>query len=88
MKIRVQLPDDLAHHPNPGREALEALVIQGYRAGTLSAFQASQLLDMNRFEFEGFLKDRNIFDHAYDAADFERDQQTLETLRARGLLKR
>jgi predicted HTH domain antitoxin len=43
---------------------------------------------MNRFEFEGFLKDRNIFDHAYDAADFERDQQTLETLRARGLLKR
>ena len=86
MEIVVQLPDDLAQHPNPGREALEALVLQGYRAGTLSQHQAGQLLGMSRFKFEGFLKERDISDYAYDAADFERDRQVLKTLRAKGLL--
>jgi hypothetical protein len=33
MRITVQLPDDLIQHPNPGREALEALSIEGYRVG-------------------------------------------------------
>ena len=31
MQITVQLPDDLAQHPNPGRDALESLAIEGYR---------------------------------------------------------
>jgi hypothetical protein len=35
MPTTVQLPDDLTQHPNPGREALEALAIEGYRSGTL-----------------------------------------------------
>jgi predicted HTH domain antitoxin len=88
MEIVVQLPDDLAQHSNPGREALEALVVQGYQAGTLSAYQARQLLGLSRFEFEGFLKDRNIFDHAYDIADLEQDRRLLETLRSKGLFRR
>lgn len=88
MEILVQLPDDLAQHPNPGREALEALVLQGYRVGTLSQFQASQLLDMSRIEFEAFLKERDIPDHAYGLEDFERDRETLKALRAKGLLQR
>jgi predicted HTH domain antitoxin len=86
MEITVHLPDDLAAHPNPGREALEALVIEGYRAGTLSHFQASQLLGLDRFEFDGFLKGRHIYDHAYGVEDLERDQETLRQLRAKGLL--
>ena len=86
MEITVQLPDDLAAHPNPGREALEALVIEGYRAGTLSHYQASQMLGLDRFEFDGFLKERQIYDHAYDVEDLERDRETLHRLRAKGLL--
>ena len=86
MEITVHLPDDLATHPNPGREALESLVIEGYRAGTLSHFQASQLLGLDRFEFDGFLKERSIYDHVYDVCDLERDQETLRQLRAKGLL--
>ena len=86
MKITVHLPDDLAVHPNPGREALEALVIEGYRAGTLSHYQASQMLGLERFEFDGFLKERQIYDHAYDVDDLERDRETLGRLRAKGLL--
>lgn len=86
MEITVQLPDDLTAHANPGREALEALVIEGYRSGTLSDYQAGQLLGMDRFEFEGFLKERSIFDHAYDIVDLEHDEETLRALRSKGLL--
>lgn len=87
MQITVQLPDDLAQHPNPGREALEALVIEGYRAETLSHYEAAQLLGLDRFEFDGFLKERNIYDHAYDIEDLERDYQTHLRLRAKGLMR-
>jgi hypothetical protein len=30
MQITVELPEDIARHPDPGREALQALVIEGY----------------------------------------------------------
>jgi predicted HTH domain antitoxin len=87
MQITVQLPDDLASHPNPGREALEALAIEGYRDGILSHFQASQLLGLSRFEFDGFLKDRQIYDHAYDVEDLEQDIEAMRQLQAEGLLR-
>ena len=64
MKITVELPDDVARRPNPGREALEALAIEGYRCGALTHDEASQLLQLSHFEFDTFLKARNIYDHA------------------------
>lgn len=88
MEITVHLPDDLAAHPNPGREALESLVIEGYRSGQLSHYQASQLLGLSRFDFEAFLKSHNIEEHAYDVEDLEQDQATVRQLLANGLLKR
>jgi predicted HTH domain antitoxin len=88
MEITVHLPDDLAEHANPGREALEALVIEAYRAGALSHYQASQMLDMTRFEFDGFLKERNIEDHAYGVEDLEEDRKILRQLQDKGLLPR
>jgi len=45
--------------------ALETLAIEVYRSGALTHYQASQLLGLSRFEFDGFLKDRNTYDHAY-----------------------
>ncbi|HEV2990449.1 MAG TPA: UPF0175 family protein [Candidatus Angelobacter sp.] len=87
MEITVHLPDDLAQHANPGREALEALVIEGYRRSILSHHQASQILDMTRFEFDGFLKERSIEDHAYGLEDLDQDRQTLRQLHEKGLLQ-
>jgi predicted HTH domain antitoxin len=80
MQITVDLPDDIAGHSDPGREALEALAIEGYRSGALTHYQASQLLGMSRFQFDGFLKSRQIYDHAYDAEDFEQDLAVLRQL--------
>jgi predicted HTH domain antitoxin len=88
MEITVKLPDDLAQHPDPGREALEALVIEGYRSGALSHHQASQLLGISRFEFDAFLKQRNIYEHAYNVEDLEQDRVTLRQLHDKGLLRR
>ncbi|HEV2325427.1 MAG TPA: UPF0175 family protein [Terracidiphilus sp.] len=78
MEITVHLPDDLAQRPNPGREALESLAIQGYRTGALTQFQASQMLGLSRIEFDGFLKERNIYDHAYGVEEFQKDWQTIQ----------
>jgi predicted HTH domain antitoxin len=87
MQITVQLPDDLAQHPHPGREALESLVIEGYRAGTLSHFEAGKLLGLSRFELDGFLKERCIYDHAYGMEDLAQDRETFRELQAKGLIR-
>jgi predicted HTH domain antitoxin len=73
MQITVQLPDDLSQRPDPGRAALEAFVIEGYRSGALSNAQAGELLGLSRIGFDGFLKERQISEHAYDVKDLDRD---------------
>lgn len=82
--ITVELPDDVARRPDPGRAALEALAIGGYRSGALTHYEAGQLLGLGRFEFDRFLKDRNIFNHAYDEQDLERDVETLRQINSQG----
>lgn len=87
-KITIELPDDVAQRPNPGREALEALAIEGYRSGALTHHEASQLLQLSRFEFDAFLKGRDIYDHVFDVDDFEQDLETLAQLEESGRLRR
>jgi predicted HTH domain antitoxin len=88
MKITVELPDDVARRPDPGRQALEALAIQGYRSSALTHYDASQLLQLSRFEFDAWLKRSNVEEHAYDVEDLEQDLETLERLEASGLIRR
>jgi predicted HTH domain antitoxin len=83
VRISVELPDDLPAHANAGREALEALAIQGYRSGALTHHQAARLLEMSRLQFDAFLKDRGVLDHAYGREDLDQDLATLEQLDAR-----
>jgi len=52
-----------------GREAQEYLSLEGYRAGTLTHFQARELLGMSYFQFEGFLRDRHIHESAEAIGD-------------------
>jgi predicted HTH domain antitoxin len=82
MRITIDLAEDIARHPDPAREALEAVAIEGYRSGALSGYQARTLLGQTRFEFNGFLKDRNIWEHAYSQEDLERDREALAILDA------
>lgn len=87
MKITVDLPDDVAQRPHPGRDALEALAIEGYRSGALTHHQASRLLQLSRFELDALLKSRNVYDHAYDVQDLEQDLETLQRLEPSGPMR-
>lgn len=79
MQITVHLPDDLARRPNAAREALEAFAIEGYRAGALSAYQTRVLLGFEtRYELDGFLKDHEVWEHAYSVEDLEKDAAGFE----------
>ena len=88
MTITLQLPDDIALHANAGREALEALVIEGYRSGALTHYQASHLLGLSRFEFDDFLIERKIEDRAFNIEDLRQDLAAMDRLREQGLLSR
>ncbi|GAC1414662.1 MAG: hypothetical protein NVSMB62_00900 [Acidobacteriaceae bacterium] len=79
MQITVQLPDDLATHPNAAREALEAFAIEGYRSGAFSAYQTRLLLHIEtRHELDDFLKKHEVWDHAYSVRDLENDAAGFE----------
>jgi predicted HTH domain antitoxin len=79
MQIIVTIPDDLAKHPDPAREALEAFAIEGYRSGALSAYQTRMLLGYEtREELDGFLKARQVWDRAYSVEDLEKDAAGFE----------
>ena len=54
----------------------------------MTQYEASQLLQLSRLEFDALLKRRNIDDHAYDVEDLEQDLETLERLEASGLMPR
>ncbi len=79
MQITVQLPDDLAQHLDPAREALEAFAIEGYRSGALSAYQTRMLLGFEtREELDGFLKQHAVWERAYGVEDLEKDAAGFE----------
>jgi hypothetical protein len=62
---------------DPARAALEALAIEGYRSGALSAYKTRCLLGFKTgYELDGFLKAHNVWEYAYGLEDLERDRKT------------
>jgi len=93
MQVIVNIPDDLAASlavlgPDPARTALEAVAIEGYRSGALTALQTRRLLGFEtRYELDGFLKAHNVWERAYSLEDLEQDRRTMRQLEATGRLK-
>lgn len=89
----LNIPDDLSQSlaalgPDPSRAALEALAIEGYRSGALTASQTRRLLGFEtRYQLDGFLKSREVVEHAYGLEDLEQDRRTIRELEAEGRLK-
>jgi len=82
MQVTIDIPADLLQHPDPAREALEAYAIAGYRSDALTARQTRELLGFEtRYEFDGFLKEHDVWEHAYSVEDLEQDMATLERWR-------
>jgi hypothetical protein len=93
MQVTLEIPDDLAEWlasqgPDPARAALEALAIEGYRTGSLTPLQTRILLGFEtRYEFETFLNEHQVWEHAYSLKELEQDRQTMRQLRLDGRLK-
>lgn len=66
-----QTPDAIARH------VLEDAAIQGYRAGRLSQRQMGEVLGLDYWQTEAFLRERNVLLN-YAAADLEADHRTFE----------
>ena len=74
MKITVELPDDVAQHANPGREALEALAIEGFRSRRFTRFEVGQLLGLSRIQTEDFLaRYLDLYDYSTEELEAEAD---------------
>ena len=93
MQVTVDIPDEMAQRltqqgQDPARTTLEAVAIEGYRSGALTAHQTRRLLGIEtRYELDGFLKKHNVWEHAYSLEDLVQDRQTLQQLEAEGRLK-
>jgi hypothetical protein len=82
MQVTIDIPEDLLQHPDPAREALEAYAIAGYRSGALTPYQTRQLLGFETgYELDGFLKEHDVWEHAYGLDDLQQDRATLARLK-------
>jgi hypothetical protein len=78
MLITVEIPDDLSQYADPAREALEAFAIAGYKSGALTPLQVRVMLGFDtRYDFDGFLKRHEVWEHAYGVDDLEQDLRGL-----------
>jgi predicted HTH domain antitoxin len=74
MQITFELPEDIALHADPGREALEALAIEGYRSRKLTQFEVGRLLGLSRIQTEDFLaRHVDLYDYSVDELEAEAD---------------
>ncbi len=84
MEVTLTIPDALAARlgaeADLPRRALEALVLEEYRAGRLTRSELRRLLGFEtRAELDGFLKAHGV-NEGMTLAEFERDRQTLDRL--------
>jgi predicted HTH domain antitoxin len=87
MQVTVQLPDKLARQwgetPDAGgRHVMEDAAIESYRAGRLSHRQVGEMLRLDYWQAEIFLKDRGVPIN-YSASDLDDDVATLGKILAK-----
>jgi len=87
MQVTVKMPDQVARQwgetPDAvGRHVMEDAAIEGYRAGRLSHRQVGEMLGLDYWQTETFLKERGVPVN-YSAEDLDADNATLDKILAR-----
>lgn len=82
MVVTFDIPDELAAQlgGDLSRQALEALALEAYKSGRITKPQLRRVLDLSRYELDGFLKVHNV----YDGPTYEEVMQDLEDIRKAG----
>ncbi|MBO1347752.1 MAG: UPF0175 family protein [Hormoscilla sp. GUM202] len=84
-QITIEIPENVACYIEEEwgdleQRTLEALAVEGYRAGILTAGQVRWMLNLScRYEVDKFLKEREVYLH-YNEAELEHDIQVLNKL--------
>ena len=92
MTITLEIPEELATELGGGspqqlsRHVLEALVLDAYREDQIGAPLGARILGFSRLQWNLFLKERQVIEHAYSVKDLERDVATIQRLRLDGVL--
>jgi len=86
MRVTMELPDQVARQwgdtPDAvGRHVMEDAAIEGYRAGRLSHRQVGEMLGLDYWQAEVFLKERGV-PLNYSAADLDADNATVNKILA------
>ncbi len=85
MNLTLQIPDEIATRlsatgPDLERQALEALVVESFRAGRLNKDELAQVLGLDGGDqIDGFLKAHDVFEPCA-VEDINRDVATLAQL--------
>ncbi len=82
MSVTIELPESIAaqlqtNWGDLSRRTLEALAVEAYRDELLSQPQVAELLGLDFWEAERFLKERLAFLH-YDEDDLQQDRRAHE----------
>ncbi len=83
MAVTVQLPSDVeqrlrAQSPDLDAEVTEAVVLDLFRRGRLSHYELSQVLGLDRFQTDAYLKHHNVIDGTLTMKDLDDQAQTLD----------
>ena len=82
--VEISVPDTLikalgAQPEELPRQTLEALIIQAYRKGQITHAQVGELLELDRWETDGFLKNAQAF-RAREGEEFASDLERLRRM--------
>ena len=88
LNVTLDLPADVEEKlrrqsPNLDADVTQAYVLELFRRGTLSHFELSRVLDLDRVETDAWLKRHNVFQGSLTMADLEADRRTLERVMAK-----
>lgn len=89
LNVTLVLPADLEEKLRRGSANLDADVREAYalelfRSGKLSHYELSQMLGLDRYETDAWLKRHHVFEGSLTMADLEADRQTLERVMGKG----
>jgi predicted HTH domain antitoxin len=85
MSVTFQLPDEVeqrlrAESPNLDAELKEAAALELFRQGKLSHYELAQVLGLDKYETNAYLKRHNVYEGSITMEDLEADRQTLGRL--------
>ena len=85
MTIHFQIPDAIkeqlrAAGIDPTQMAKELLLVESFRRGFVTHAQLAQVLGLDRFETDAFLKRHQVWEHSLNHSDVGADVQSINDL--------